>query len=328
MPKKKSVPADEQPIEVLASEKSGPLPEDTVSMDSSPSDDGIGVDAPSMEEIPSVDVSGNNPALESPPEDIPAGDILSAGSDNLLSAPDSAAEVQPLPGGVEMDSDDPEYGALLQELGEADCGDARSDEPITLDPMPDTAFHNEAGPLVLADAENDIGSDAPVYPEQVDHRPRRGATEAAVSDPRQDRVLTIKARDEVQTAEEQEAIIWHEIQNAHWTKRILTGTLDGVERTESGMTVAVVCYKGFRIAIPVKEMMLSTGRVPSGADFEKWMARMRGILTARLGSEIDFIIKGHENKTRSVVASRRDAMLRKRLTFYLDKNELGGTYDL
>ena len=136
-------------------------------------------------------------------------------------------------------------------------------------------------------------------------------------------MLTIEARDEVQTAEEREAIIWHEIQNAHWTRRILTGTLDGVERTESGLTVAVVNYKGFRVAIPVKEMLLFTGRVPSGADFQELMGRMRGILTARLGSEIDFIVKGHENKSRSVVASRRDAMYRKRQTFYLDKDERG-----
>ena len=136
-------------------------------------------------------------------------------------------------------------------------------------------------------------------------------------------MLTIEARDEVQTAEEQEAIIWHEIQNAHWTRRILTGTLDGVERTESGLTVAVVNYKGFRVAIPVKEMMLFTGRVPSGAEFQELMSRMRGILTARLGSEIDFIVKGHENKSRSVVASRKDAMYRKRQTFYLDKDERG-----
>ncbi len=127
----------------------------------------------------------------------------------------------------------------------------------------------------------------------------------------------------MQTAEEREAIIWHEIQNAHWTRRILTGMLDGVERTESGLTVAAVSCKGFRVAIPVKEMLLFTGRVPFGAEFQELMGRMRGILTARLGSEIDFIVKGHENKSRSVVASRRDAMYRKRQTFYLDKDERG-----
>ena len=163
-----------------------------------------------------------------------------------------------------------------------------------------------------------------IHPRRPRGRPRRTAeSPVPAADPRRDRVLTIAARDEVQTAEEREAIIWHEIQNAHWTRRILTGTLDGVERTESGLTVAVVNYKGFRVAIPVKEMLLFTGKVPSGADFQELMGRMRGILTARLGSEIDFIVKGHENRTRSVVASRRDAMYRKRQTFYLDKDERG-----
>ena len=162
-----------------------------------------------------------------------------------------------------------------------------------------------------------------IQPRRPRNRPRRAESPVPAADPRRDRVLTIAARDEVQTAEEREAIIWHEIQNAHWTRRILTGTLDGVERTESGLTVAVVNYKGFRVAIPVKEMLLFTGRVPSGAEFQELMGRMRGILTARLGSEIDFIVKGHENKSRSVVASRRDAMYRKRQTFYLDKDERG-----
>jgi len=70
-------------------------------------------------------------------------------------------------------------------------------------------------------------------------------------------------------------------------------------------------------------MMLFSGRVPSGYEFQEQVSRMRGILAARLGSEIDFIVRGHENKSRSVIGSRRDAMLRKRQIFYLDTDELG-----
>ena len=46
-------------------------------------------------------------------------------------------------------------------------------------------------------------------------------------------------------------------------------------------------------------------------------------LYARLGSEIDFIVKGIENRTRSIVASRMDAMYRKRQTFYMDTDAYG-----
>ena len=135
--------------------------------------------------------------------------------------------------------------------------------------------------------------------------------------------MTIDARDEIQTDEDREAIIWHDIQNSHRTRRILTGMLDGVEKTESGLTLAVVNYRGFRVAIPVKEMMLYTGKTPSGREFMELMDQLNRILNARLGSEIDFIVKGYDNDSRSVVGSRREAMLRKRQTFYLDTDEMG-----
>ena len=76
-------------------------------------------------------------------------------------------------------------------------------------------------------------------------------------------------------------------------------------------------------AIPVKEMMLYTGKTPSGREFMELMEQLNRILNARLGSEIDFIVKGYDNETRSVVGSRREAMLRKRQTFYLDTDEMG-----
>ncbi len=105
--------------------------------------------------------------------------------------------------------------------------------------------------------------------------------------------------------------------------RILTGTLDGVEQTPSGRTIVVVDYKGYRIAIPLKEMMLYSGPVPYGAKYKPFMERMNSILATMLTAEIDFIVRGLDNTARSVVASRKAAMLRKRQTFYLDANEDG-----
>lgn len=90
------------------------------------------------------------------------------------------------------------------------------------------------------------------------------------------------------------------------------------------MTVATVNYKGFRVVIPMKEMMIYPHKFPSGGpEYLELMARLRSILSARLDSDIDFIVRGHENKTRAVIASRKDAMYRKRQNFYLDTNELG-----
>lgn len=346
MPRKKTVPADELPNEGLPAaetggeESTGLPPEDAPAAEGSAYGESPGADTPGSDSAPPPD---DAPAGEAPPDGVSAGESAWNPYDGEMPAEggfppegespfpavgdEEAAGDTPPSGETGMESDDSEYGALLQEFGEAGHKEAGGETPLTLDPPPgEDAPVDGTGPVPENDGTGSETSDEPPQSERPRGRPRRresAAVETPAADPRRERVLTIEARDEVQTAEEREAIIWHEIQNAHWTRRILTGTLDGVERTESGMTVAVVNYKGFRVAIPVKEMMLFTGRLPSGAEFEELMARMRGILTARLGSEIDFIVKGHENKSRSVVASRRDAMYRKRQTFYLDKDERG-----
>lgn len=127
----------------------------------------------------------------------------------------------------------------------------------------------------------------------------------------------------IETEEERREVIWHEIKTSHIAGRILTGTLDGVEQTPSGRTIVVVDYKGYRVAIPLKEMMLYSGPVPYGAKYKPFMERMNSILATMLTAEIDFIVRGLDNTARSVVASRKAAMLRKRQTFYLDANEDG-----
>ena len=53
------------------------------------------------------------------------------------------------------------------------------------------------------------------------------------------------------------------------------------------------------------------------------MLRQNKVLGNMLGAEIDFIVKGIDSKTRSVVASRREAMLKKRQIFYLDTDAEG-----
>lgn len=136
-------------------------------------------------------------------------------------------------------------------------------------------------------------------------------------------VLTLEVRGEVETEESREDAIWHEIHNAYRTRRILTGQLGGIEQTDNGKTLTIVDYKGFRIVIPLKEMMINVGRSPSGQEYAELMLRQNKILGNMLGAEIDFIVKGIDSKTRSVVASRKEAMLRKRQIFYLDTDAAG-----
>ena len=140
---------------------------------------------------------------------------------------------------------------------------------------------------------------------------------------KEDGILTINAGDDIQTEEDLAEIAWHEIHNAFRTRKILTGMFGGIEQTEAGMTVCVVEYKGYRIIIPFKEMTVAFPNKLSDDEYENYIIRQHKLLNTMLGAEIDFVVKGIDSKTRSVVASRKDAMLKKRMTFYFDTDRNG-----
>ena len=129
-------------------------------------------------------------------------------------------------------------------------------------------------------------------------------------------ILTIDSDGEVETPESIEDTIWHDLQNAYRTKKLLTGQLGGVEKMEGGGMIAVVYYKKFRVAIPLSEMMINLVE-DEQHDYGELTQRQNKIVSNMLGCEIDFIIKGLDNASRSIVASRKDAMLKKRQIFYL-----------
>lgn len=181
-------------------------------------------------------------------------------------------------------------------------------------PTEDTAAAVDAT-VLEEDAADDSAAGEEPPPEAAPQAPARQRS----AQPRRDTsILTIRNRDEVETQEDREDIIWHEIHNAYRTRRILTGQLGGIEQLDNRKTVAIVDYKGFRILIPIKEMMINLGRSPSGQDYADLMLRQNKILGNMLGADIDFVVRGIDSKTRSVVASRREAMMRKRQIFYFD----------
>lgn len=309
--RKTTVPPDEQALESVGAEA---LPPDA--------------DTPPIEEdmAAAPDSAGEGAAL--PDEGNGLADEGSPDGENVQEAPlewtEQSREDSPPPGGESLTAPEEQqaaeeeaYNGILKEFS----GSAAAErDPLELEPLENVAQEDGDGfseddLMLLSEGKDTHQDDSEVLPEQ----PARPVP----ADPRRNRILTIDARDEIQSEAEREATIWHEIQNSYRTRRILTGSLDGVEKTESGLTLAVVNYKGFRVAIPVKEMMLHTGKMPSGREFMELMDRLHRILNSRLGAEIDFVVKGYDNDTRSVVASRRDAMLRKRQTFYMDTDELG-----
>lgn len=138
-----------------------------------------------------------------------------------------------------------------------------------------------------------------------------------------DPILTLEVDGDVTTEAHEMDAAWHEIQTSYKTRRILTGMLGGVEETEVGKTLAIVDYKGFRVVIPLKEMLVKLEKNLKGAEYTDMIRRQNKLLSNMLGCEIDFIVKGVDSKTRTVVASRKEAMLRKRQTFYMNTDASG-----
>ncbi len=135
-------------------------------------------------------------------------------------------------------------------------------------------------------------------------------------------ILTLDSDAVLETAQSKADLTWHEIQNAYRTKKILTGMLGGIEKTETGSLIAIVYYKDFRTVIPVTEMMINLLQ-DAEHDYGELALRQNKVLNNMLGCEIDFIVKGLDSKTHSIVASRKEAMLKKRQIFYLDKDPSG-----
>ena len=182
--------------------------------------------------------------------------------------------------------------------------------PASAEGEPDTEMPTPLPASLLDDSQDDPSSTPPAVAEEPPPSRSRRRTSTASS------ILTIASRGSVESEDTREATAWHEIHNAYRTRKILSGHLGGIEQTEGGKTIATVEYNGFRIAIPLKEMMIQLENSTSQSTSARTL-RQNKLLGNMLGAEIDFVVRGIDSGSRSVVASRRDAMLRKRQLFYL-----------
>ena len=240
-------------------------------------------------------------------------DLLSTETQELPDAPLTEPQEEPIPtesppdeGVPDEDVPSEEYTEFLQALNES---------PVQEEP--------QSAP---SDEAETLPSEEPVLTIPTEEPSGESALPESPPVPRNDAVLTITARTRIKSEAEATDELWHEIRNAYRTRRILTGTLDGIEQTAGGKTLATVSFRGFRIAIPIREMLVLEERMPSGRAYADYMNRLNRILGTMLGAEIDFIVRGIDSTTHSAVASRREAMLRKRQTFYLGKDTTGNPY--
>ena len=230
---------------------------------------------------------------------------------------------------TENDAEPPERQTLTE-----DENNAIDDIIDTIDiddfyPDNDEIPEYEALPDNKPPPDNNVLSEEPEEPvkQERPQRIRRVKSVTAVRK-RTEPILTIESGDEVETPEERDAAIWHDIQNAYRTKKVLTGMLGGMERLESNKTIAVVYYRDLRVVIPLDEMMINVDMQGQGRyNYGDLILRKTKILGNMLGAQIDFMVKGIDARSRSVVASRKDAMLKKRKTFYMD-TDLNGKYKI
>lgn len=105
------------------------------------------------------------------------------------------------------------------------------------------------------------------------------------------------------------------------TGRILTGTIQGVERQDSNQSrsLAVIYHGEFKVIIPAEEAVEAPedfrGRLPEDV--------LHDMLTKRLGAEVDYIVKGIDAQSGIAAASRLDAMRAKRKEYYLGTDRDG-----
>ena len=301
--------------ELTEDEIFGEMPED---MDGSDAVHGTDEDAGGSDEAQPGSVSA-------PETEIPAAKGRRATRRKKEESPEKAdGETQKMetemPGPSETVSDDVPHSPDASVIPDTDgpAEHAADEAAETVPPEDMEPARAEPGETDLPSGENT--ATAVATPSPASPPSRRSAGRGRTEDVP---VLTLEVRGEVETEESREDTIWHEIHNAYRTRRILTGQLGGIEQTDNGKTISIVDYKGFRIVIPLKEMMINIGRSPSGQEYTELMLRQNKILGNMLGAEIDFIVKGIDSKTRSVVASRKEAMLRKRQIFYLDTDAAG-----
>jgi len=133
--------------------------------------------------------------------------------------------------------------------------------------------------------------------------------------------IVIDEEEKIITQEEKEALLLLELRTAMKSKKVLSAKLEGIEKISNGSPIAVVYYKEVRIVIPASEMMIDINEYDEQSNLEL-NNRYAQILSRMLGAEIEFIISGIDNKTGTIVASRKAAMLKKRQHYYI--NEIDG----
>lgn len=162
-------------------------------------------------------------------------------------------------------------------------------------------------------SESDSETEDPAVPEGTTRRTRHRRTQSIIRQ-------GIVAIDDVRTVEteaDKERSDLLDLIESQKSGRILTGTIQGVERSDNKLNSLAVLYHGsFKILIPAEETVEkqedTRGYPPEDIMYQK--------LVKRLGAEVDYVIKGIDADAKVAVASRLEAMSAKRKRYYFARN--------
>ena len=134
-------------------------------------------------------------------------------------------------------------------------------------------------------------------------------------------VVSIDDRPTVETDADKARDALLDLVESFKTRRILTGTIQGVERPADNpsRSLAVLYHGDFKVIIPAEEAVEPPddfrGRDPGDV--------LHYMLTKRLGAEVDYIVKGIDGNADIAAASRLEAMAAKRREYYFGTDRDG-----
>ena len=248
-------PPDEAQADMAAPADGGDLNELLASMDQPDEEAPTIEDDGSLPELTESEMFGEMDTDATVADALPGDDdaALTEGSDSddgegasAVPADDGAADVpsEPVSGAAEEpEPPKPKRTTRRKKTAPAESTEPAEGVPAEAEPPAPMAPTGE-------DAPSDDGEAAAAEVPASLAEPLAEAAPAPTSTPRrtaaprrsEPSILTIRSREDVETQEDREDIIWHEIHNAYRTRRILTGKLGGIEQLDNRKTVAVVDY--------------------------------------------------------------------------------------
>lgn len=188
------------------------------------------------------------------------------------------------------------------------------------DPKNPVDFQTEPEKMKNPRRQTKIESEPPQSDDPPEEKPTASSQRPTLSRQRT-RVVPIDERRTVETETDKDNNDLLDLLESLRSNRILTDSLQGVERLSSDVHqyIAVLHHGSFRVIIPVEEAV-EPPRDYRGMDPG---TVLQYLVNKRLGAEVDYVVKGIDQKSGVVAASRLEAMRMKRRQYYFGTDRDG-----